>query len=152
MRSPLSLHYKRKKVSYEPKRKNLFLLLCRFKDADREKLQKLIQKGNATPEVLGMLLANRMGGVAYHTLEQANLLDQTDREFRNTLKNTSLLNEKRNDDFSGCLKYLSTELDACGVPYALLKGAYLCGWYPKGCRASNDIDVRLFYLFAERGW
>lgn len=123
------------------KEKELFLLLCRFRDVDQEKLALLLEHGYATPEVLGMLLANRMGGVAYHTLVQAKLLDRTDREFRNTLKNTSLMNEKLNDDFAGCLKYLSTELDACGIPYALLKGAFLCGWYPKGCRTSNDIDV-----------
>ena len=36
---------------------------------------------------------------------------------------------------------MSTELEACGVPYALLKGAYLCHKYEKGYRTSNDIDI-----------
>ena len=123
------------------KEKELFLLLCRFRDIDRKKLQKMIAQGNATPEVLGMLFANRMGGIAYHTLTEAELSDRADREFRNALKNISLLNKMQNDDYYSCLRYLSTELDACGIPYALLKGAFLCAWYPKGCRTSNDVDV-----------
>ena len=40
-----------------------------------------------------------------------------------------------------CVAYLSEELEKCDVPYALLKGAYLCHWYPSGCRTSNDVDV-----------
>ena len=123
--------------------KDLFLLLCRYRNTDRKKLSRLIEVGAAAPEVLGMLLANRMGGIAYHTLKETALLDRTDREFRNTLRNAALLNEKMNEDFFACLKMLSAELDACGVPYALLKGAYLCAWYPTGCRTSNDIDVLL---------
>ena len=123
------------------KEKDLFLLLCRYRDTDRKKLSRLIDDGAATPEVLGMLLANRMGGVAYHTLKETALWDKTDREFRNALRNAALLNEKMNEDFFACLGMLSAELDACGVPYALLKGAFLCAWYPTGCRTSNDIDV-----------
>ena len=130
-------------VGMNRKEKELFLLLCRYRDTDRKKLFRLIEEGAATPEVLGMLLANRMGGIAYHTLTETALWDRTDREFRNTLRNAALLNEKMNEDFFACLKMLSVELDSCGVPYALLKGAFLCAWYPTGCRTSNDIDVLL---------
>ena len=123
------------------KEKELFLGLCAFRNSNDKKLQKLLKDGCATSEVLGMLFANRMAGVAYHVLNEAKLLDLTDREFRNSVRNAAMLNEKINEDFRGCVKYLTTELEACGVPYALLKGAYLCHWYPKGCRTSNDIDV-----------
>lgn len=125
------------------KEKELFLELCAFRTPNAKKIERLLKSYAATSEVLGMLFANRMTGVAYHVLKETVLLDLVDREFRNSLRNASLLNEKINEDFLGCLKFLTTELDACGVPYALLKGAYLCHWYPKGCRTSNDIDVLL---------
>ena len=123
------------------KEKELFLELCAFRNPNAKKIERLLKANAATSDVLGMLFANRMAGVAYHVLKETELLDQVDREFRNSLRNASLLNEKINEDFFGCIKFLSTELDACGVPYALLKGAFLCHWYPKGCRTSNDIDV-----------
>ncbi len=125
------------------KEKELFLELCAFRSPNAKKIERLLKADAATSEVLGMLFANRMAGVAYHILKEVNLLDLVDREFRNSLRNAALLNEKINEDFLGCIKFLSTELDACSVPYALLKGAYLCHWYPKGCRTSNDIDVLL---------
>ena len=123
------------------KEKKLFLELCAFLSPNKEKINKLIEKGGATPELLGHLFANRMAGVAYRVLENTELLSCVDREFRNSLKAACNFNEKLNEDFFGCLNYVSTQLDACGVPYALLKGAYLCGKYPIGYRTSNDIDV-----------
>lgn len=123
------------------KEKELFLELCAFRTPNAKKIERLLKSDAATSEVLGMLFANRMAGVAFHVLRETKLLDQVDREFRNSLRNASLLNEKINEDFLGCLKFLSTELETCSVPYALLKGAYLCHKYPKGCRTSNDIDV-----------
>lgn len=123
------------------KEKNLFLNLCAFMSPDKEKIGKLIAKGAATPELLGYLFSNRMAGIAYGVLERTELLSCVDREFRNSLKGAWSLNEQLNRDFFGCINYLSTQLDSCGVPYALLKGAYLCGKYPLGYRTSNDIDV-----------
>lgn len=123
--------------------KQLFFNLCSFISPDKDKIVALINKGAATPELLGQLFANRMAGVAYGVLEKTELLSNVDREFRNSLKGSWMLNKKLNDDFFGCLNYLSTQLDSCGVQYALLKGAYLCGKYPIGYRTSNDIDVLL---------
>ena len=123
------------------KEKELFLELCAFRSPNAKKIEGLLKSNAATAEVLGMLFANRMAGVAYHVLKETSLLDLVDREFRNSLHNAFWLNEKINDDFLGCIKFLSTELEACGVPYALLKGAYLCFKYPSGCRTSNDVDV-----------
>ena len=123
------------------KEKELFLELSKLKAPNEKKIEKLLKDGYASYEVLGMLFVNRMAGVAYHVLNQTKLLDKADREFRNSIKNASVLNQKINDDFRGCINHLTTELESCGVPYALLKGAYLCHWYPKGCRTSNDIDI-----------
>ena len=121
--------------------KQLFFNLCSFISPDKDKIGALINKGSASPELLGQLFANRMAGVAYGVLEKAELLSNVDREFRNSLKGAWILNEKLNEDFFGCLNYLSAQLDTCGVNYALLKGAYLCAKYPVGYRTSNDIDV-----------
>lgn len=121
--------------------KQLFLNLCSFVSPDKDKIQGLIEKGAATPELLGHLFANRMAGIAYGVLEKTELLSGVDREFRNSLKYAWALNERLNADFFGCLNYLFDQLEDCGVPYALLKGAYLCGKYPIGYRTSNDIDV-----------
>ena len=123
------------------KEKELFLELCAFRAPNASKIERLLRAGAATSDVLGMLFSNRMAGVAYHVLQKTKLLDLVDREFRNSIRNTSLQNEKINEDYLGCTKFLTAELEACGVPYALLKGAFLCHWYPKGCRTSNDIDV-----------
>lgn len=125
----------------DQKEKTLAIELCRFKDPDKRKLERLIKGGNATSSVLGVIFANRIAGIAYRTLKDTGLLGQTDREFRTALGSAAIMNSKRNEDFLGCLRFLSNELEACGVPYALLKGAYLCGWYPEGCRTSNDVDV-----------
>lgn len=121
--------------------KQLFLNLCSFVSPDRDKIGSLVESGAATPELIGYLLTNRMGGVAYDVLMRTRYLGTVDREIKGALKCARFYYEKYNEDFFGCLNYLSTLLDACGAPYALLKGAYLCGKYPTGYRTSNDIDV-----------
>ncbi len=121
--------------------KNLFLELCKVNNPDKKALQRLLKCGAATHGVLGLLFANRVAALAYTVLEKCELLDLVDREFRSSLRGAREIGVKTQSDFEGCLKYLTTELETCHVPYALLKGAYLCGQYPIGCRTSNDIDV-----------
>lgn len=123
------------------KEKELFLALCSFVKPDKNKIERLLRGGAATPEVLGYIFSNRMAGVAFTVLCKLELLGNTDREFGNALANAWRLNEKKQSDFRGCINFLSAQMNDCGVPYALLKGAYLCGKYPVGCRTSNDIDV-----------
>lgn len=123
------------------KEQELFLELCAFRNPKANKIERLLRAGAATSNVLGMLFSNRVAGIAYYVLKETELLDLVDREFRTSIRNASLLNEKINEDFLACIKDLSVVLEPCGVPYALLKGAYLCHRYPKGCRTSNDVDV-----------
>ncbi len=123
------------------KEKELFLELCTFLDPNKKKIERLIKNGYATSEVLGMLFSNRVAAIAYGVLKESELLDRVDREFRTSLSNAAMINDKKNEDFIGCIKFLTEELEKCKVPYALLKGAYLCYQYPKGYRTSNDIDV-----------
>ncbi len=121
--------------------KELFFELCKFCQPNKDKIAKLIEDGGATPELLGMLFANRVAGIAHGVLNECGLLYKVDREFRMSLINASVINDKIIDDFYECVEYLTWILDSCGVPYALLKGAYLCCRYPKKYRTSNDIDI-----------
>jgi len=123
------------------KEKELFLQLCRFKKPDIERIKYLLESKNATSEVLGTLFDNRVAAIAYGVLQKNGLINMLGREFRNSLQSAYIMNIKRNDDFFACLETISACLEKCGAPYALLKGAYLCGWYPEGYRTSNDIDV-----------
>ncbi len=119
----------------------LFLELCRFRSSSQVKLNKLITLGAATFRVLGALFSNRMAALAYGVLRGCALLPKTDREFRNSLKNAYLQNCQRNESYFACVEMLSDILRSGRDAYALLKGAYLCRWYPEGYRTSNDIDI-----------
>lgn len=119
----------------------LFWRLCRFLDPEREKIETLLKAGSGTPAVLGHLLYNRMAGIAYHMLLKTKTLDYASREFRNSLRDMYLLNVEKNRSFAHCRDLVTEILEGCGAEYALLKGAYLCGFYPSGCRTANDVDV-----------
>lgn len=123
--------------------KELFIALCSFNDADETEIASLIEEGNATPSVLGALFVNRMASVAYGVLNETRQLGRVDREFRNSLRDAWLISVERNKSYFECLRLVSEILRSIGAPYALLKGAYLCSWYPEGYRTSNDIDVMI---------
>ena len=123
------------------KEKELFIALSSFKDINAGAIEALIEEGNATPTVLGHLFANRMAPMAYGVLKEAKLLQKVDREFRNSLRDSQLFAEKRNANYIDCVKLVSNVFARVDAPHALLKGAYLCSWYPDGYRTSNDIDV-----------
>lgn len=121
--------------------KELFFELCKFKNSNKEKLKDLITKGAATPQVLGYLFGNRMAATAYGVMNDNELTSSVDREFRNSLKNAYLQNKMKNESYFICLKIISEILHSIKDKYVLLKGAYLCKWYPEGYRTSNDVDV-----------
>lgn len=117
--------------------KELFLKLCSFKGTDL----KPEDLKNATANVLGMLFFNRMHGVAYGVLKEHGILGKVNREFRNPICGAWEQNKEKNESFFACVDRVNTLLSSCGAPYAMLKGAYLCGIYPEGYRTSNDIDI-----------
>ena len=117
--------------------KKLFKALCSFKNKDLD--HQLLE--HATPEVLGQLFYNRMQAVAYGVLKENGVLGKVNREFRNSLKIAYEYNQKKNESFFLCLKYLFELLEKSKCRYAMLKGAYLCGAYPTAYRTSNDIDL-----------
>lgn len=53
--------------------KKLFLNLCSFSSADGKEIEKNISKG-MTPEVLGLLYANRMQTVAYQSYRKIRIV------------------------------------------------------------------------------
>ena len=123
------------------KEKELFLQICAHRNPDTGRIEGLLDEGYATPQVLGWLFANRMAAVAYGVLKERELLSKLDREFRNSLRNALLLNERIHADYFRCIEELTEVLEGCGIPYALLKGAYLCPSLPSGYRISNDVDI-----------
>ena len=117
--------------------KQLFKSLCNFKtERFDEELLKF-----ATPAVLGHLFFNRMQAIAYGTLRDHGLLGKVNREFRNSLRSAYEQNVEKNNSFYWCIQYLDEILSKCNCKYAMLKGAYLCHYYPKGYRTSSDIDL-----------
>jgi len=121
--------------------KELVFELCKFRNEDSEKIKDLICRGFDTPSVLGYLFFHRMASVAYGVLFDCNLLKYTNRDFRNPLKNAYLQNKIKNESYFSCVQILSDILEDSKGKYAMLKGAYLCKWYPEGYRTSNDIDI-----------
>ena len=122
------------------KEKELFWELSKFLTADKDKLDSLLPEG-ATPAVLGHLFFNRMAATAFDILRSRGMLGKLNREFRNSLQNAYLQNVERNESFFHCLKLLSSILEEHKNKYAMLKGAMLCGFYPRGYRTSNDVDL-----------
>lgn len=117
--------------------KVLFKKLCEFKSDKFD--ESLLQY--ATPHVLGHLFSNRMQAIAYGTLKKQGVLGKVNREFRNSLKNAYEWNIEKNHSFFQCIQHLKDVLSKCSCNYAMLKGAFLCRYYPEGYRTSNDIDL-----------
>ncbi len=117
--------------------KQLFKALCKWKENTAD--STLIHA--ATPNVLGQLFFNRMQGIAYDMLCKTELLGYVNREFRNALGAAYEQNSAKNQSFFTCVDMLSDALSDGAPPVAMLKGAYLCAYYPKGYRTSNDIDL-----------
>lgn len=120
---------------------NRYILeLCKFKNADKDLLVELMKSELDYPYILGHLLYNRVGGIAYYTLMKYELLQNANREFRNTLKLIYQRNAEKGYSLTKAIdgmKFLCAQLS---FPYALLKGAYLVDLYPVGLRTSNDVD------------
>lgn len=123
------------------KENQLVIELCKFLDPDAEKIRKLLEETSNYPTILGQLLYNRMGGVAYYTLKECQFLGVVPREFRNALKDSYDVGAEKTSGFNMCLTQLCETLHAADFQYALLKGAYLQSVYPVGLRTSNDIDI-----------
>lgn len=124
------------------KRENAYILeLCRFQDADPEKLRVWMEASLDYPYVLGHLLFNRMGGAAYYTLQNTGLLSSVNREFRSALEAVYEQNRVRTGSYRRLLDQLGNMLRQASFPYALLKGGLLVSRYPAGLRTSNDMDI-----------
>lgn len=117
------------------------LELCRFINPDKNQIEFLMEKPLDYPYILGQLLYNRAGGIAYYTLLKCGFLKNTDREFRNSLKTAYEAGIDKTKDLHTVLKYLYTALENANFNYAVLKGAFLTQLYPLGLRTSNDIDI-----------
>jgi hypothetical protein len=121
----------------------LVLELCRFKNPDAKQIEYLKSRGVDQAVVLGQLMFHRVAGVAYATLMETGLLSLFHREFRTSLKAMYESACEKTKNFMEAVDSLAAVLNETNVPYALLKGGYLCYKYPFGYRTSNDVDVLL---------
>lgn len=117
--------------------KQLFRNLC---DPLSEKLEVGMLDA-ASPAVLGHLFWNRMQAAAYAILKEKGLVVVIPREFRSAIAGAYEQNREKNSSFFRCINELTDMLSTSGCRYAMLKGAYLCRYYPEGMRTSNDIDL-----------
>ena len=120
---------------------SIVLELCRFLNPNKENIKCILNNPLDYPVVLGQLLYNRMGAVAYQTLKKCNLLGTLNREFCNILATIYEADCEKSESFEQSIDIVSGILRNSDFPYALLKGAYLTSIYPKGLRISNDIDI-----------
>lgn len=123
------------------KEERTVLELCRFKDAGRERLETLMAEALDYPYILGQLLFNRVGAVAYTVLRDTGLLPRMNREFRRSLQTVYQGGLSQAESFTLMLEKLSPLFEKADFPYALLKGGYLVKRYPEGLRTSNDLDI-----------
>lgn len=123
------------------KENKLILELCKGKYANKEVLNVLMKGKLDYPYILGHLLYNRVGAIAYIALKENQLLHIMNREFRNTLKAVYEYNFNKTNSFINALNLLKNVCVKFRFPYALLKGAYLIELYDRGLRTSNDIDI-----------
>ena len=91
--------------------KELFLELCAFREANAEKLSELISAGAVTPWVLGMLLSNRMAGVALRVLEDTALDRELCEWFISALKRAFFFNEIFNSSYERCINMISESFE-----------------------------------------
>lgn len=117
-----------------------FIDLVSFENCNESRLRDNVNAA-ASPEVLGQLFFNRMQGVAYGRLAGVNLLKHVNREFRNCLRESYERNVIKNQSYYWCVEQLQDMLQGEENHYAMLKGAVLCGVYPKGYRCASDVDI-----------
>ena len=123
------------------KENQLILELCKFLDYDRKKIKKLLSEKLDMAYVLGNLMMNRVGGIAYTVLKDSGCIGLVNREFKSTLENVFENNKCRTQSFKESLVHMTKMLENVNFKYVFLKGAYLAYLYPEGCRTSNDIDM-----------
>lgn len=121
---------------------NKFILeIIKGERAEKNILIELMGEKMDYPYILGQLLFNRVGAIAYFTLLRNELLQKVNREFRNSLKAIYEYNSMKTESFIKATQSLAKACTYMDFPYAFLKGAYLVGLYPHGLRTSNDIDI-----------
>lgn len=118
----------------------IILELCKFLDADKRKINAAFSNELDLQYILGQLLFNRVGGIAYYTLRECGLLPEVFQEFRSPLKMVYDSSIEKTKSFLVAENMLAELFKGLKADWALLKGAYLLQLYPKGLRISNDFD------------
>lgn len=136
------------------KEKKIILEFAKGRYADADRLQNLLADDFCCPDVLGQLIYNRLGGMAYDALLQNQLLSAVPGEMRKALGEIHEANIAKGRSFGQAVTQLYDILHGLELEYVMLKGVGLIGLYPEGYRTSNDIDLLVnptgVSLFCER--
>lgn len=122
------------------------LEICKYVDVNRESVAELLTIDMDFSYVLGKLMINRLGALAFYNIQRLGLTQGLNREFLTPLKDVYYSCKKKNAAFQGllcdfCGMLNRSEIKTEQLKYALLKGSALSQVYPEGTRTCNDIDV-----------
>ena len=130
-----------KKCTYE---EELFFLLTDYKKPNRDRILELLALDLDWSFLLGHLMFNRLGGIAYYTIcnIRPEKIDDINSEFRLSLYLNYEGQKLRQKSLKKYTLELADRLNSSNIKYAFLKGAILSNvLYPIGTRVSNDIDL-----------
>lgn len=123
------------------KEKKIVLELAKGKYADADRLQQLFSGSFCCHYVLGQLVYNRLGGMAYDVLARNQLLSAVPSEMRKVLGEIYEAYVAKGRSFGHAVTELYETLHGLDGEYVMLKGVGMIGLYPEGYRTSNDIDL-----------
>lgn len=124
----------------------LLLELCKFNYPNKNEIERLLSCELDYSYLLGKILMNRIGGIAFYSLKSLKddeIIKKIDREFINSLKSVYEYNCLQTKTYINNVKYVCSIINQTKIKYSVLKGAYLSMLYPSGLRTSNDIDILL---------
>lgn len=119
----------------------LLLQIAQFRHYDRENLKENSEGLLDWTEILGDLMYNRLGGIAYKVLMDSMPIS-LNHEIEFLLFQIYEIQKLRTTNNLKVLYDLSDALEQAEIQYAFLKGSILANSiYPIGCRVSKDIDL-----------
>ena len=119
-----------------------FILQClNFTDPNTEKISVLLNKNLDMPWILGQAMFHRVGGIIYYNLYKNNLLENMNREIKNSLKMIYEYQKIKNKIYFEDLIKINENIKNIDS-FVYLKGSILnTAIFPNGTRYSNDYDI-----------
>lgn len=119
-----------------------FILQClNFTNPNTQKISDLLNKDLDMPWILGQAMFHRVGGIIYYTLSENDLLENINREIKNSLKIIYEYQKIKNKIYFEDLIKINENIKNIDS-FVYLKGSILnTAIFPNGTRYSNDYDI-----------